>query len=705
MRVRRSVTPLTAIVLALASASGVYAAEVTTGPVGVPKVDKPPELSPTADNSTGLPAPSMSLGWDVVHGHPATDTTSTTIVSDGEFLYVRFAAQQKEAVAATQRTNNVGSGTDDEVWIDLWPNGSNGYMYQFISTPLGTHYQSSSENTTYEPTWTAAGALVPGGYTVTMKIPLRFIRGSQAGGMWKAQLVRLVQATGEQTVWRYGPFQTNSDDLHYAGTLQMPPATTSSRPKPRVALYGLGTLASKSIGGSTSRAGADLSLPITPTASFFATIHPDFSNVELDQQSISPTAYQRYYSEVRPFFTQGANFYNNLNCDVCSSIQELYTPAIPTPRDGYAVEGKEGPVGFAAFDAVGDARNDAATSVDVATNNQTLQATVQRVLVTTPTLIDDVTTTGVAVSDTKHLSAYFNYGSESGTNVLQGDDAQRYDGGGGWGSQTFALFGSMRKVGDYYSPVDGFVQHPGIAGYALYTNKIWLFDSNDKLASVSLGGLLDRYHGSTDGLNQTDNTVLLDVLTKNAIDVQTSIGSNYLRLSDGIMTPISQNGIGITYHSGTSENAGNFGQHGSSATPTSLVYNTGRYGDGRLDSWIRSSTMRAGMRGTLSLEIDDTAQYFKTGIDNVQWFERVGYSYALSNDASLALGARRSTGMPPTPNGGGNCTATCTNLSFALHIRRPREELYVGYGDPNDLSTLPQAIVKFIYYVGAEKGS
>jgi hypothetical protein len=61
--------------------------------------------------------------------------------------------------------------------------------------------------------------------------------------------------------------------------------------------------------------------------------------------------------------------------------------------------------------------------------------------------------------------------------------------------------------------------------------------------------------------------------------------------------------------------------------------------------------------------------------------------------------------MPPTPNGGGDCTTTCTNLSFALHIRRPREELYVGYGDPNDLSTLPQAIVKFIYYVGAEKGS
>ncbi|MBD5655141.1 MAG: hypothetical protein IAI50_08150 [Candidatus Eremiobacteraeota bacterium] len=662
-----------------------------------------------APGSTGdalwAQATSAALTRDITHGRPATETTTASIVSDGQFVYVRFSAAQRESIAASQRTNNVGSGTDDEVWVDFWPNGASGYFYQFVATPLGTHYQYSSENTNYEPTWQSSGTVRSGGYTVTMNVPLGAIRGAQGGGGWRAQFVRLVHATGEIQVWTGGSAQTNPDDLAYAGTLTMPPSDVANRPQPRAALYALGTVASKTIGGSTSRSGADLSLPITPTASLYATIHPDFSNVELDQQSISPTAFQRYYSEVRPFFTQGANFYNNLNCDVCPSIQELYTPAIPTPRDGYALEGQQGRLGFGTFDAVGDDRNDLASSFDYTSTDLKWNATLQRVSVTTPTVVDDVTTTGLSYYDRKHVSAYFDYGSDAGTNVLQPDDAQRYDFGGGWGSQTFAAFGSTRKVGDYYDPVDGFVQHPGIAGYSLYSNKLWLGTGGSKLLSFSLGGLIDRYHGNDGALDQTDNTLLFDVLTKSLIDLNISSGSNYLRLADGVFAPVSQNGIGLTYHSGSQNNAGNFGQHGSSATPTSISYNTGSYGDGRLDTWLRSTTMRAGMRGTLTLEVDDTQQRFAALPGNTQWFERLGYAYQLGPDSSFAVGLRRAVGTPPDPNGGGDCIGTCTNVSFSYHVRRRKGELYLGYGDPNTLNTTPQAILKLIYYVGADKGT
>ncbi|MDQ2908890.1 MAG: hypothetical protein M3R44_06010, partial [Candidatus Eremiobacteraeota bacterium] len=146
-------------------------------------------------------------------------------------------------------------------------------------------------------------------------------------------------------------------------------------------------------------------------------------------------------------------------------------------------------------------------------------------------------------------------------------------------------------------------------------------------------------------------------------------------------------------------------QHGTSAYPTTLSYNTGRYGNGRLDTWLRSKTLAAGKRGSLTLELDDTAQWFSHGADNVQWFERVGYAYQLTADSSLALGLRRVVGSPPLPNGGGNCIGTCSNVSFAYHRKTQRNELYLGYGDPNTLITVPQFIVKFIYYVGAEKGT
>jgi hypothetical protein len=33
------------------------------------------------------------------------------------------------------------------------------------------------------------------------------------------------------------------------------------------------------------------------------------------------------------------------------------------------------------------------------------------------------------------------------------------------------------------------------------------------------------------------------------------------------------------------------------------------------------------------------------------------------------------------------------------------EELYLAYGDPNTLVTVPQALLKVIFYVGGQKGT
>jgi hypothetical protein len=452
--------------------------------------------------------------------------------------------------------------------------------------------------------------------------------------------------------------------------------------------------------------GGDFSVPVTATSSFYGTIHPDFSNVEIDQQTISPTAYQRSFSEVRPFFTQGASFYDSFDCDACPYVAQLYTPAIPTPRDGYAFEGKQGRFSFAAFDAVGTGRNDGAAALVYRTPDNRWRFTEQTVTVNLPGLTDHTDTTGIAYNDNKHVSGYFNYGNDHGTNVLDGSQAQRYDVGTFLYSNTFGFAASARKVGAYYEPVDGFVQHADIAGYALYENKIWLFDKKSWLNSIQLGTFMDRYHAHTGALNQTDNSIGIDLLTQSRIDLNVGIGSSYLLLDNGVFTPISQNGVGLTWHSGTANQPGSYGYHGSSATPTTITYNAGRFGPGRVESWTRSSTMRAGPRGTLSLEADDTRAYEDAGATNVQWLERLGYSYATGPNSSFALGVRRIIGTQPLlelsrPPG----FVSAWNLSFAYHRRTPHDELYFAYGDASQLSTLPQFLVKFIHYFGAEKGT
>jgi hypothetical protein len=724
------------------------------GSLAIPSLAQPPPLDPHAPIGEWKGAAAVDLTWDVAHQRLGSEAASALIGTDAGSLYIRFDVKQHEGLLAIQHANNVGDGTDDEVWIDLWPNAPGGFFYQFAATSNGTHFQYSSENSAYQPTWESYGAAYSGGFTITMKIPMKVIRGSRGGrGSWRAQFVRVIRSTGERQIWSYSPAQTNGDDVTYAGAITGLAKAQVIKPQPRVAPYALDSVGSKGSDLSTSRVGLDFAFPVTDTSSLYGTLHPDYSNLEIDQETISPTAFQRFYSETRPFFTQGQGYYNNFNCDACPGISELYTPNIPTPREGYAYEGTQGQARFAAFDSIGDGRTDAAQAFGYVTPNNEWQWTAQRVAADCdlpetdlcqndlPFVHDDVTTTGLNFNDNKHVNAYFNYGNDSGSNVLEGDQAQYYDGGTYFYTNTFGTAFSMRKIGYFYDPADGLVQHPDIAGYAFYTAKEWLFDKGDFLNEAGVSFFLDRYHNAEGNLDQSDNQVLVDLLTSSRIDLQASTGSSYLLANNcatspgnlitvtplnfgqyrdcQIFTPISQNGLQLTWHSGTANSPGNFPGHGASSTPTVISFNTGAFGPGRVDSWFRSTSMRVGMRGLFTLEADDTRQYLFTGVTNIQWLERAGYTYALGANESISFGVRRIIGTAPyvVTNDPAMCTTylssplpttPCTgawNLSFSFHKRTPKDEYYFAYGDASQLSTVPQWTVKWLHYIGAEKGT
>lgn len=665
---------------------------------------------------SATPPAHVTLAWDVGHARPATDKTDVYTWSDGKYLYVRFEATQTATLVATQHADdtvtggsNVNGGiawSDDAVWVDLWPTGPAGFQYQFESNPNGAHNEASSENVSFAPHWETHGEPTQNGYTVTMAIPLAVIHGAHPG-TWRVQFVRYVRSTGDLDVWSYDPAQTNPDDAARAGSVGFTNIAKPPLPSPRIAPYALGEVASSTIGGSTSRVGMDFSIPVAQTASFFGTLHPDYSNVELDQQSISPTVFERTFSEVRPFFTQAASYFNNFNCNVCNGFRTtLYTFGIPTPSQGYAFEGRTGEYGLAAFDAIGDDRTDGAAALNYTSPDTHWNGSFQHVIADLPGIIDTSNEAGVSWWNGKYLSFYANDAKETGTLVTDPSQGSWLDAGGGWGNQKFALYGSVRQVGSQFNPVDGFDSHPGIAGYGAYTARIWTFSPNDKLLSAGFSVFLDRYQGVQYGEAQTDNQILFDVLTKSTLDVQLFSGSNYWRFGQ-VMTPISQSGgFSLTYHSGTQNNVGNFPSHGSSATPTQIQYYTGRYGLGRLDTWFRNTTLRIGSRGYMTFALDNTSQWLQqNGPDNIQWFESASYSYQIDRSSSFAIGVRKVVGLPPQPNGGGNCEGTCTNISVAYHLRLQRYEFYLAYGNPNTLTTVPQAIFKVIFYGGAQKGT
>lgn len=687
-------------------ATALIAAVLTVVPaISVPHADPAPSLRALPPSGGWKRAATISLDWNLQGHKPASDQTTVRVTADAKYLYVAFVAKQRTAVVATQHTNDAGEGTDDSVAVDLWPSGANGFSYEFSANPIGTHYQSSSENSAYEPTWWSRGHIVAGGYDVTMKIPLAVMKGARPGKPWLVQFSRTVESTGDVLVWSYNPNETAPGNSVFAGSMSGL-LTVASRPQPRLQIYNLGSVAGASIGGSTARTGVDLSIPFASTSSFYATFHPDYSNVELDQQTISPTAYRRMYQEVRPFFTQGQQAYDNFSCAVCNGILSLYTPAIPTPRDGYAVEGTHGPLTYGAFDAVGAGRIDQAQALDWHNTAQTLSASYQRVGVDVAGLHDDTNELGVSYGDNKHIFSYFNYGDDAGSNVADGARAQMYDGAIGWYNPTTTAVIDTRKVGGFYNPVDGFVWHPDIAGWGGYFAHAWLGRPGAELRSITFTSILDRYHDHTGELDQTDQNAGVDVLTRGLIDVNVNTGSSYLRLADGSFTPVTQNTVAMTFGSGAQNASVNNGaQHGLGATPTTLAFSTGRFGAGRLNYYSFTTTQRAGARGLLSFELDDSAQHLDSGALYQQWLERVSYTFQSGSNSSLALGIRRIIGIAPVL-GTAPLFASGWNLSAAYHRRiSGADEVYAVYGDASAFSTAPQFIVKWIHYFGAAKGT
>jgi len=654
-------------------------------------VNAPPKLDGTLNDPAWQKAAHVELGWDFTYRRPAEERTDAYLLIDKNSLYVGFSVQQSEAVTATQHTNDVPLGADDVVRIYLWPGGDRGFEYGFISNPIGTRYEFSSENSAFAPAWEAAGKPSAHGYTVTERIPLDVMRGD-GRGTWRIQFDRRVEATNTLYEWSHADAQGGTDSILYTGYLSgMELVAKGARTKPRLQLYTLGEAASNAAGGSTSRVGADFAIPITSTASFLGTIHPDYSNVELDQQTIAPTAFPRRFQEVRPFFTQGQQFYNAFNCNDCVDFPLLYTPAIPTPRDGYAIEGSQGPATFGAFDALSSQRSDSAQSLQFVSSDRRFQALVQRETVDYPGVHDDATYAQAIVGNAHNFNAYVTEGAESGTFITQPGAGAYREYGVNFYTPKSGLFAAYHDIGSQYGPVDAFNAYNDVRGPSVYVFREFDFGQKKFVQNVTISQDYDRYFSHAGGLDFGNNSSALTVNTRTLFTLSLSTGENYILQGAGPGGFANQNGFSLSYAQNTS-------------TPSSYSYNVGRFGAGYLRSSLRSTTLKAGHRGTLTLEADDTSWSLDGGSTVRQWLERVSYALQLSGGSSFAIGARRIIGTGPTffqaPQ-----YVDASNVSLAYYRRVGTGELYLVYGDPNALYTTPALIAKWIFYIGAQKGT
>jgi Domain of unknown function (DUF5916) len=714
MRARRSkalLQLLTFVLLVALQSGAVLAAQAS---VAVPVLDAEPAMNGAIDDSWAKAAV-LTLNVDFTNRRKAEEPTKVYIAQDDSYLDVAFAVTQRESPVASQETNSASVLGDDYIGMYLYPQGVQGIAYSFVANPRGARYQTSSENTAYTPQWVAVGRSTPYGYSVTLRVPLAIIR-SGGSATWRAQFVRATVATNSLDVWSYNSRAANAGDPAFSGTLTGIGAgersKAASRPQARLQPYALSESTSKENGGSTSRIGADFSLPVAPTISFLGTLHPDYSNVEIDQQTIAPTPYARQYQEIRPFFTQTANYFNQhqacLNCPMT-----LYTPSIPIFGQGYAIEGTEGYASFAAYDAIGEERNDAAQALNYTYENPDLSysANLQHVASTQPDLSDATTTLNLGYTDNRsHLFVYANSGQDRGTNVTDATLGNYFETGVGYSDALGVAGVSIQSIGAQFNPVDGYVAQTDIHGYESFFQRTFNFAPQFALHDISATVFYSRYNDRFDLLAQTNADTQVNFDFRNLLTVHVYQNAIGVRTFDGEFLPFDGNGATLGYRMNTS-------------TPSYVDYSAGEYYHGALDAWTYVTTLQL-LRGVhLSLETDESR--YETSWPGEQstnqWLERAAIDWQFSRDASFDIGVRRIIGanLPNSfePISYGNtsicfynpynpgCFVNAGNVTAAFHFLAARNEFYIVYGNANNLSTEPALFLKWIRYIGAEKGT
>ncbi len=728
------------------SATPVYAVVEQKFSFPVARAPHPLSLDPSLSDPAWAAGevPNGSGPWEnVTTRSAAPHETTAYVLYDNKSLYIAFkAAQRGTTITATQATNDSGFGIDDFVGIGLDTSGAGSTSYYFETTPRGVRYEQANENVRYRPRWLAAAKVENGNWKAVMVIPLSALKisGSQT---WHIQFVRQVAARGEHYVWGYSGIMQDAPSGNWPqfnDTRFWPSATGikiagGGRGQGRADIFGL-----ESAGGERElfqqangeflpmkvrNYGLDVSYPLTPTISFVGTANPDFSNVEIDQQTIVPQEFQRQLVEYRPFFAQGANFINASSGSRTPSggittapNLIFYSPDIGPFDWGAKTEGTFGKqsfgvLAFRGFDqTTGNTFADEAYGYEHALPDGTFYYWSDGVLAHHSISGDDDTMEFGAQGRNYHngLVWFVDHAFEDGSWVPQGH-ADFSQASVDIHKPNWEVFTSYMDTAPNYNPIDGYTPISDVRGPMAFFNFV---GSTPGIKNWTWFTGVDRFIDETGAVHQADTQSLLNVTFKNNFSIDgagVAVGqlrqygipsgpncsgpieyqstfTGYPCYRDGVTQPYNLYQIPAGYGDGT-------------PSPVDVNYSWGPFGGNYVHLFTASTARPVARIVTLGLSYDGTYERsMTTGVLDSQWLRSVTLGVNLGDESTFTVALRDINGY------GGFATQIGNNLAVAFHERfRGGNELYVNYGSPAAGATIDRLIVKYVFHAGADAGT
>ncbi|AXK73451.1 hypothetical protein DWG18_14970 [Lysobacter sp. TY2-98] len=347
------------LALALAAtllASPVYAQEATR----IPHIEGEIVIDGKLDDAAWSQAVPIDLAYEIspADNTPAPVRTTMRMATTRDAVYLAFHAEDNPKEIRAHLTDRDAAYKDDFVGIMLDTFDDHRRNYEFFVNPLGIQMDlireeaTSNEDDSWDGLWTSAGRITDTGYDVEIRIPFSTLRFSGAPGprRWgviafrnyprniRHQLSNVKVPRGGNCLLCHTAKIEGMEDAQQGRNLEIVPTLTITDAQSRDSRNG-----TWHGDGVQVEPGVDVSWAPSPNLTLNATINPDFSQVESDQAQLDLTSnFALYQPEKRPFFMEGADYFN-------TPFQVLYTRQIADPDFGVRTTGRTGSGAYGAF--------------------------------------------------------------------------------------------------------------------------------------------------------------------------------------------------------------------------------------------------------------------------------------------------------------------------------------------------------------------
>ena len=286
-------------------------------------------------------------------GKPATEETEVWLGYTKSTFYLVFICCDHHADQIRghlARRENILNDDNVSVIFDPFQDHRKGVI--FLVNPAGVQAdaawtENQGQDYSYDQVWDSEGQVTREGWMALMAIPFRSLRFRPDGSDWGVVFARNFPRNSELSYWprvaaNISGVLTQEETLKGiegvtgSHNVQINPYVLGQNERTLETLDPLNPyFSSRHLEGT---AGGEFKAVLKDKIVFDATVNPDFSDIESDQPQFTVNQrYPVYFSELRPFFLENANFFTTP-----SPITLLYTRNIVRPEYGARLTGKLG---------------------------------------------------------------------------------------------------------------------------------------------------------------------------------------------------------------------------------------------------------------------------------------------------------------------------------------------------------------------------